>query len=174
MPWRNASTMSLRLEFVELACQDGSNVSQLCRRFGISRETGYKWLRRFREAGERQEGLMDRSPRPHTSPRRTSPSVEEKLLDMRRQHPAWGARKIKAYLSRRGQLHLPSAGTIAAILRRGGQIDPQEARKHRPCQRFEHQRPNQLWQMDFKGYLALTQGGWCHPLMVLSSAWRVR
>ena len=116
MPWKKATTMSLRLEFVHLAWQPGSNVSALCRRFGISRKTGHKWLRRFREAGEREDSLRDRSRRPRSSPRRTSGAVEEQVLRVREAHPAWGARKIKAYLSRQGHPHLPSASTIQFVL----------------------------------------------------------
>ena len=167
MPWRSATAMSLRLEFVGLACQQGSNVSQLCRDFGISRETGYKWLRRFQASGGRIESLSDRSRRPHSSPRRTALCVEQRVLQVRRAHPAWGGRKIKAYLCREGHAPLPSASTITAILHRHRQIDPTESPKHRAFQSFEMERPNELWQMDFKGYFPLTAGGHCHTLTVL-------
>ena len=78
---------------------------------------------------------------------------------------AW--QRLKAYLERRGHDQLPSPSTITEILRRNDQIDAEEARKHRPFQRFEMEKPNQLWQMDFKGYFALEAGGYCHPLTVL-------
>ena len=67
MPWREVSVMDQRREFVELAMQEGANRRELCRRFGIHPDTGYKWLGRFAAAGE----LADRSRRPHASPRRT-------------------------------------------------------------------------------------------------------
>jgi transposase InsO family protein len=89
------------------------------------------------------------------------------VVGVRRKHPAWGGRKIKAYLERNGHRLLPSPSTITEILRRNEQIDAEEARKHRPFQRFEMEQPNQLWQMDFKGYFALEEGGYCHPLTVL-------
>ena len=76
-------------------------------------------------------------------------------------------RKIKAYLERKEGSRMPSASTITAILKRNEQIDPAESSKHRPFQRFEMEQPNQLWQMDFKGYFALEEGGYCHPLTVL-------
>ncbi len=165
MPWKETSVMSLRTEFIRLAKAEGANMSQLCRRFGISRKTGYKWLHRYQEEGE--SDLGDRSRRPRRSPRRTSAGMEDRVVEVRQDHPAWGGRKIKAFLQRQGVQTLPSPSTITAILQRNDQIDAEEARKHRPYQRFEMEHPNQLWQMDFKGYFALEEGGYCHPLTVL-------
>lgn len=157
--------MSLRSEFTHLVELKDTNFSELCRRFGISRKTGYKWLNRYREQGE--SGLLDRSRRPHHSPFRSSAEVEAAVVKVRQEHPAWGGRKIKAYLERKGHPPLPSPSTITEILRRNDEIDAEEARKHRPFQRFEMEQPNQLWQMDFKGYFAVEEGGYCHPLSVL-------
>jgi transposase InsO family protein len=157
--------MSLRSEFIHLAELENANRSELCRRFGISRKTGYKWLRRYQEAGER--GLADCSRRPHHSPRRSGAEIEELVIGIRREHPAWGGRKIKAYLEQKGHSSLPTPSTITEILRRHAHIDAEEACKHHPFQRFEMEQPNELWQMDFKGYFALEEGGNCHPLTVL-------
>ncbi len=165
MPWKEASTMSLRTEFVHLAELEKANLSQLSLRFGISRKTGYKWLKRFREGGV--SGLLDRSRRPHRSPGRSPVEIEAMVVDVRQQHPAWGGRKIKAFLENKGHAQVPTPSTITEILRRNDQIDELEAAKHRPWQRFEMDAPNQLWQMDFKGYFALEEGGYCHPLTVL-------
>lgn len=165
MPWKETTSMSLRSEFIHLAELENANISELCRRFGISRKTGYKWLRRYREQGD--SGLADHSRRPHHSPGRTSAEVEAVVVGVRREHPAWGGRKIKAYMERKGHNQLPSPSTITEILRRNNQIDAEEALKHKPYQRFEMEQPNQLWQMDFKGYFALEEGGYCHPLSVL-------
>ena len=167
MPWKEATAMSQRLEFVLLAMNADANFSQLCRDFGISRKTGYKWLMRFLEGGGVPGSLEDRSRRPHRSPSRTPAAVEEVVLQVRQKHPAWGGRKIRAYLRHRGHSKVPSPSTITEILRRHGQIDPQESVKHRPYQRFEMDAPNQLWQMDFKGYFSLPAKGYCHPLTVL-------
>jgi transposase InsO family protein len=165
MPWKETTAMSLRTEFIHLVGLAGANFSQLCQRFGISRKTGYKWLKRYREGGE--SGLADRSRRPQHSPRRSSVELEKAVVEAREQHPAWGGRKIKAHLKRKGHSQPPSASTITEILRRNDKIDAEEARKHKPFQRFEMEQPNQLWQMDFKGYFALEEGGYCHPLTVL-------
>ena len=165
MPWKETTTMSLRTEYIQLAKIEGANISRLCHRFGISRKTGYKWFKRYQEGGE--SCLADRSRRPHHSPRRSTEEIEKAVIRARQEHPAWGGRKIKAYLERKEQHRLPSPSTITEILRRNDQIDAEEAHKHRPFQRFEMELPNQLWQMDFKGYFALQEGGYCHPLTVL-------
>jgi transposase InsO family protein len=165
MPWKETTTMSSRTDFIHLAEIEGVNISELCRRFGVSRKTGYKWLKRYRLDGE--SGLVDHSRRPHHSPRRSAAELEEAVVKVRQEHPAWGGRKIKAYLKRKGCTRLPSPSTVTEILRRNDQIDEEEAAKHSPFKRFEMEQPNQLWQMDFKGYFALQEGGYCHPLTVL-------
>src|SRR5580658_1578144 len=116
MPWNTPSTMSLRFEFVSLAQHENANVSELCRRFGISRETGYKWLGRYREAG--REGLEDRSRRPQHSPQRTGETIRKRLLELRMEHPAWGPRKLRRRLEDLGVKGLPAPSAIARLLRR--------------------------------------------------------
>ena len=164
MPWTEVSVMSQRLEFVSLAQREGNNMRELCRRFGVSPSTGYKWLRRFSDGGA--AAMVDQPRRPHHSPQRTQLEVEQVVLAVRDAHPAWGARKLRAWLLARGHEHLPSPSTITAILQRQGRTDPVEGRKHKAWQRFEHEAPNQLWQMDFKGHFPLSTGR-CHPLTVL-------
>ena len=164
MPWQEVSTMSLREEFVALASQEGANVRARCRQFGISPTTGYKWLGRYREQGA--PGLADQSRRPRTSPARTAADVEAAVVALRRAHPAWGARKLRARLLALGHQAVPSPRTSTAILRRHALLDPAAAARHRPWQRFEHDAPNALWQMDFKGHFPTLRGR-CHPLTVL-------
>src|ERR1700761_7859785 len=96
MPWIEVSVMDQRREFVRLAMQEGANRRELCRRFGIHPDTGYKWLARYQAA----EGMADRSRRPHSSPWQTDQAVEERVLAIRDAHPAWGARKIVRCLER--------------------------------------------------------------------------
>src|SRR5450830_209831 len=90
MVWMEKSTVSLRQEFVRLASQDGANKRALCRHFGISPKTGYKWLARAGDGP--QATLMDRSRRPHSSPARSPETTEQAVLALRREHPAWGGR----------------------------------------------------------------------------------
>ena len=92
MPWREATPMSERGEFVRFADREEANLSDLCRRYGISRKTGYKWLRRVGAQG--WQGLIDRSRRPRHSPARTALEVEALIWELRSEHPAWGGRKL--------------------------------------------------------------------------------
>lgn len=164
MPWKEVSIMSQRLEFVTLAAAEAANIRQLCRCYGISSATAYKWLQRFQHSGG--NGLADRSRRPHHSPSRSAAELEDAVVKLRRQHPAWGGRKLRQRLLALNHTAVPSASTITAILRRQQLLDPKESAKHRPCQRFERAAPNELWQMDFKGEFKLPQGR-CYPLTIL-------
>jgi transposase InsO family protein len=164
MTWNARSTMDLKQEFVALASQEGANRRELCRRFGISAPTGYKWLARFAEQGG--VGLLDQSRRPAHSPMRTSMELEERVLALREQHPAWGGRKIAARLKAQG-LHPPAPSTVTDILRRNGALYTfGRAPVQHAWQRFEHDAPNALWQMDFKGDFAVGRGR-CFPLTVI-------
>jgi len=165
MPWEEVTVMAQRMEFVEQALKERANVRALCREFGITPRTGYKWLKRYQELGE--TGLYDRSRRPRHSPGKCSPSTEQAVLKERQAHPAWGGRKILWKLLQNGMGSAPSASTITAILRRHDMIAPHESEKHRPLQRFEMEQPNQLWQMDFKGHFEIVNGSVVHPLTVL-------
>src|SRR5215204_4552748 len=100
MPWKDCSAMSLREEFVTLAGAEGANVSLLCRRFGVSRRTGYKWLARYRAGGA--AGLADRPRRPHHSPGRSGGGLERLVAAARARHPAWGPRKLRRLLLNEG------------------------------------------------------------------------
>ena len=164
MPWQEVDRMSLRVEFVTFARQPGCNVAALCRRFRISRKTGYKWLGRADLADP--ASCADRSRRPHASPRKTAAATEERVIAARQQYPCWGGRKLRRVLLDAGAIS-PAASTITVILRRHGLIDPQEALQHAPLQRFERAAPNELLQMDFKGDFALGNGSRCHTLAVL-------
>ncbi|GHU11825.1 hypothetical protein FACS1894185_5670 [Betaproteobacteria bacterium] len=154
--------MSLRLEFVSFAQQEEANIRGLCRRFGVSPATAYKWLHRFQERGT--AGLEERSRRPLHSPSMTSDAVVAQILSAARQHPAWGARKLKHLLETQGQV-MPAVSTIQAILHRNG-LHIASAKGAESVGRFEQEAPNQLWQMDFKGHFE-TGAGRSHPLTIL-------
>lgn len=164
MPWKSVDMMTLREEFIGLASQEGANISLLCERFGISRKTGYKLLARVAEEG--RAGLVDRSRRPLQSPGRTADVTETRIIELRRQHPAWGARKLHRRLLDLGYLEVPTPSTVNRILRRHGLIDEQASAQATPFKRFEHERPNDLWQMDFKGHFE-TGTATCHPLTIV-------
>ena len=153
-----------RREFVDLARAGEVPIAELCRRFGISRDSGHRLLREHGERGE--AALLPRSRRPHASPARTAAAMEQAVLALREQHPAWGGRKLARRLHDIGLADVPAPSTITAILRRHDRLGPGMAAGQRPWQRFERAAPNELWQMDFKGHFALDQGR-CHPLTVI-------
>lgn len=168
MPWRVRNAMAERLDLVTLAGQPGANMAELCRRFGVSRKTGYKWLKRSAELGA--AGLEDCPRRPKVSPRRTTAPVEAAVCALRLAHPVWGGRKIRRVLQRDVEAGsaIPAASTITGILRRGGLLE-RETPVPEPFKRFAAEAPNLLWQMDFKGHFALDgrtdgKGERCFPL----------
>jgi len=164
MPWREMSSMGQREEFVRLAGMAGANMSELCRRFGVSRSNGYKWLGRYAVLGG--AGLAEFSRRPKRSPARTSAAMEGEVLRIRdASNGAWGGRKIALVLSREG-FAAPSASTVTAVLRRHGRLEARAREHPGPWRRFERAHPNELWQMDYKGHFELSRGR-CHPLTVL-------
>src|ERR1700759_2303823 len=111
MPCRGVSRIEERREFVRLAMQEGANRRELCRRFEIHPDTGYKWLKRRLSGGE---GLGDRSGRPPGSPLRCSDDLEAMVIVVRDAHPAWGARKIARCLKRDG-IEPPAVSTVHEI-----------------------------------------------------------
>ena len=142
MPWREATVKEQRAEFVRLARAESANVSELCRRFGISRKTGYKLIKRWQQEGD--EGLGNRSCRPKTSPARTAAPLEQQVLEVRTEHPAWGARKIAHVLQRDRGVELATS-TVNSIPRRHGRISQAASEAATGWQRFEHDKPNELW-----------------------------
>ncbi len=164
MPWKESTVVSERKEFIALALMEGANISELCRRLEISRKTAYKTLERYAKAGE--DGLHDRSRRPHTCPHRTRPALEERIIALRLAHPKKGAHVLRRMLQDQGVTDVPAKSTIHAVLTRHGLIDPTESAKHTPHVRFERPQPNELWQMDFKGHFVMQQNR-CHPLTLL-------
>ena len=158
MPWKDKTVEELRKEFVE-AAQDCSNFSSLCREFGITRKTGYKWLRRY----EADEELSNRSRRPKVTANKTAPETELKIVEARSVHPGWGAKKIKVSLENKG-IEMPCTKTVNNILNRYNCISKEESLKHKAFTRFEKERCNEMWQTDFKGEFKMQDGKYCFPL----------
>jgi transposase InsO family protein len=156
--------MSRRLEFVLLAQQSGVDLSALCRRFGISAKTGWKWRKRFAEAGA--TGLANRSRRPHCSPDQTPEKVAKKVLAVLDNNPTWGGRKLRERLLYVGEDNVPAASTCTEIIRRAGRLSPEPSARG-PLQRFERGLPNELWQIDHKGHFATQCGRRCHALTAI-------
>ncbi len=158
--------MKAREDFVMDYKRAGLSFSEVCRRHGISRKTGYKWL--SRHAADGAVGLGDRSRRPTSSPDRTTAEMEKRVVSIREKHPCWGGRKIRQVLIDQGiSGPLPAASTVSNILRRHGLIGIGTRAGSTAFKRFERDEPNDLWQMDFKGHFAMEGGSRCHPLTVL-------
>lgn len=149
MPWKVVPVSDIRLAFVHHVRSLGRPVAAACREFGISRKTGYKWLKRF--AQDPTAKLLDRSRRPHRSPKQTAADLEGRILAVRDRF-GWGPRKIRAHLTQT-IADLPSTRTCAAILKRCGRLKISQPAA--PLQFFERGAPNELWQCDFKGPLEI-------------------
>jgi transposase InsO family protein len=168
MPWKEHRIMSSKIAFIEQASKAGANVAALCRQHGISRQTGHKWLKRFREVG--YEGLEELSRRPRSSPLATGEEVIAALLAARAKHPRWGARKLARLLGREFGELAPSERTVARVLDRFGQIH--RRRKQRGLSIVERapevkaEASNDVWTIDFKGWWRATDGARCNPLTV--------
>ena len=156
-----------KLAFVKAYATGQWSMSELCERYGVSRPTGYKWLKRFMSAGE--IGLLERSRVPDTCPHRTPTAIEQRLLRTRERY-GWGATKLLQVLERRYPgIAWPSRSTANAILDRHGKL-----RKYRRRRKWPHpgtvalqtERPNQIWPADFKGEFRTQDGRYCYPLTV--------
>lgn len=165
MPWKEITIMSQRAAFIKRLQSPEVTLSSLCREFGISRPTGYKWKKRHLLDGRCD--FKDHSKIPHKSPNKTPEFIVDLVLSARDLHPKWGGEKLRRYLITQGFTEMPSSKTINRLLKRYGRITEEESAKHKPWQRFEHDHPNDLWQMDFKGEFKLMNGQWCYPLTVL-------
>lgn len=175
MPWKQSDRVNERVKFVAAVQSDGESMTEVCRRFGISRKTGYKLLRRYEAEGP--EGLRDRSSAPEQHPNRTSPEMEGAILRVRKAHPSWGSKKILAVLGReREPDELPARSTVDAILVRSGLVTPRRRRPRGPSRSAptvvaEH--PNDGWSIDYKGWFRVGDGTRCDPLTVNDVASRL-
>lgn len=168
MPWKETDVMDERIRFVVRASRGLEKMAALCREFGISRKTGYKWLERFEEAGSLR-GLREGSRRPLRSPNKTPEKVERRVEALRREY-GWGSLKLQWLLECEG-IHL-ARSTIDQILHRRGLMQATEKNGRPAMRRFERAEPNELVQMDFKGEYRLRRGGWCYPLSLLDDCSR--
>lgn len=174
MPWKETSALEERVRFV-MECERGElPKAELCRRLGISRETGYKWLARYRASGV--DGLRERSRAPCHHPNAVSEEMVQRVLQARGQHPTWGPRKLRAWLARQQPAAaLPATSTLGEILHRHGLTVPRR-RKRRATAYAEplaHAgQPNAVWCMDFKGWFRTGDGRRCDPLTISDAASR--
>jgi putative transposase len=164
--------MDERLRFVARLLE-GEKMAALCREFDISRKTGHKIFNRYRETG--LEGLTDRSRRPYRQANRLPFQIEALVLQLKKEHPPWGAPKIREKIKRRHRdIALPAISTVHAVLDRHGLVD----RSRRPRYKAEGtqlsipRQPNDLWCADYKGEFMLADKRYCYPLTITDSASR--
>lgn len=163
MPWEEKTVEETRAEFIARAMSGEQSKSALCREYGISRPTAYKWIERYLNG----ENLSDHSRRPFHSPQRIDPVIEAAIIQMRRMYPALGAKKIHRMMLNDGVFVPPAVSTINAVLKRNGLICREASLAATPYKRFEKEQPNQMWQADFKGNFTMQNGQQCHPLSIL-------
>jgi transposase InsO family protein len=172
MPWKECSVMDERMQFVARRLA-GEPMVELCREFGISRKTGYKIFDRYQECGV--QGLTDRSRRPYRYANKLPFQEENYVLNVKREHPSWGARKIRERLIRRfSGIAIPAKSTIHAVLDRHGLVE-RRGRVRRRAQGTAlslGQQPNELWCTDYKGEFLLANHKYCYPLTVTDHASR--
>jgi transposase InsO family protein len=166
MPWKTESVMDQRVEFVIRAQRGEESIAGLCREYGVSRPTGYLWLKRYGQVGSIR-GLAEHSRRPQHIPRRTERAIETAVLELR-DEKGWGAPKLARVLSDRGIK--VAAATAHRILKRAGRVVKPAVAKTRV--RFEREQCNELAQMDFKGEYMLGCGEKCYPLSLLDDCSR--
>jgi len=157
-----------RLQFIEECKSAEWSMAEVCRRFEISRKTGYKWLKRYEAGGV--NALRDGSHAPHHNPRQVQEKVEDAIVEARGRHPHWGPVKLRAWLNRiEPEIDWPAPSTIGEILRRHGLAVPrkQRARATPSSQPLRHaQGPNLVWCADFKGWFRCQDGTRCDPLTI--------
>jgi len=162
MSWGVQTVEKQRQEFVERVEKEEKSKAALCREYAITRRTGDKWIARYKEG----ESMSDRSRAPNRTPGKTDEATEATIMAIRQKHPALGAKKIKRILENQGTPS-PAYSTINAILHRNGMITKEASIAATPYKRFEKERPNELWQADFKGHFTMHNGKRCHPLAIL-------
>lgn len=173
MPWEERSLMDVRLRFVQDIHRPGWSIAEVCRRYVISRKTGYKWLARYAKAGP--AGLSDRSHRPYSCPHATPAAIVEQILALQRRY-RWGARKVRWLLAKRVPSDLvPTVATVHRILERHGRTGRRRAARRRfhsgrPATPLDQ--PNAIWTADFKGQFRTGNGVYCYPLTVQDAATR--
>jgi putative transposase len=174
MPWQEHRRVDLRHEFVLRAKDPLRNMSELCREFGISRKTGYDWFGRFLARGK--AGLEDRSHKPKKITQ-TSGEVVLRIGELRREHPFWGPKKLRALLQREKLSDVPSVKTIGRITKRLGlaPVRLQRVRKPKLNRVGGHigaTKPNDVWTFDFKGWWRTQDGKRFEPLTIRDAASR--
>ena len=174
MAWRERSSMDERVQFIADYLTGGWTVTELCRRYGVSRPTGYQLIARYEAEGV--AGLAPRSRRPHTSPQAIAPPLAGAIVALRTRHPDWGPVKLIDALRLRAPAEAwPAPSTAGALLKARGLITERRRRRPRPPSERPTTlmtTPNAVWSIDFKGEFRTRDAAWCYPLTVMDGCSR--
>jgi len=174
MGWKATSVVEERHRFIQEWERKEECVAELCRRYGVSRQTGYKWIRRYEQGGK--EELGDRSRAPHSHPNEVIPEVVDEVLALRGEHPRWGPEKLRGRLQREApEIQWPAPSTIGEMLKRNGLVIPRRKRSHATPSSgpLAHAtEPNIVWCTDFKGWWVCGDGSRCYPLTLTDACSR--
>lgn len=157
--------MDERVHFISVVNESDEDFTAICARFGISRKTGYKWVARYEAGGP--AALVERRPVAHECPHRTPEDVVHRIIELRKEHPTWGPKKLRARLETLGLESIPAPSTIGDALKKHGLIRPRRRRVHPPMHAMPiagTELPNDTWCVDFKGHFAVGDKQRCHPL----------
>lgn len=168
MSWKESKAVDERKRFIEEWKKQEEDFAELCRQFGIARQTGYKWTKRYSQSGE--AGLEEHSRAPHNCPHAVKDSIQQAIVELRREHPRWGPRKLRAYLqARQPRRSWPASSTIGVLLSQHGLAHARHPRRRTPrcSEPLSHaQAPNQVWCADYKGWFYCGDGKRCDPLTI--------
>jgi transposase InsO family protein len=167
MPWQRTDPMDQRTQFA-LEALSSDNFRGLCRRYGISAKTGYKWKERLLRYGV--GGLAEESRRPRTHPDALDEATVCAIVRLKHRHPPWGPRKLRDIYLRQHEGQGPSESSFKRVLDKAGLVDKRRVRRPAPAARMfsgrRAQSPNEVWSIDFKGWWHDPLGERCEPLTV--------
>lgn len=165
MPWKETVAVEERMKFIMEFQTGEDSMAHLCRKYGVSRRVGYKWVSRFAAGGI--DGLKDQSRAPHDHPNAVEPCLQQRIVQLRGEHPRWGPRKLQVLLQRQ-QTQVPAVSTIGQILKRAGLCVPRRRVRHAPASAplGSCNASNRVWCADFKGWFRTGDGARCDPLTI--------
>jgi transposase InsO family protein len=175
MGWQNKSVMEQKVLFIKMHQSGDYTMTALCNRFGISRTTGHKLVKRFEAEGE--SCLRENSRAPRSTPHKTPKNMENAIIKLRIKHPDWGARKLRVLLEKKNlKENIPSETTISAILKRNNLITSKRRRNPKEGKlypKFDPAQPNEIWSADYKGKFKIGNKRYCWPLTICDSNSRI-
>lgn len=176
MPWKETDVETLKTQFILLYLTRYYTITDLCESFGISRKTGHRLIKQYKEYG--LSAIENKSSAPHAHPNATSPEIAELILRCKEKHPRMGPKKLKVILQKENSsIKCPAVSTIGEILKRNGLTTPRNRRGdnriHQSANPIDDQKPNNTWCADYKGQFALGDNALCYPLTISDACSRM-